>query len=110
MTKQEILTKLSELVTEPTCCSELREVADNYIKSQTKENKKILIEELREDIVPIDGFIEFLSSQDGRDFLGEERARDTLGLAKKFKAAGNKICFCPACQTANLIYNNRSLL
>ena len=42
--------------------------------------------------------------------FGNEEAANLAKKAEEFKAAGNKICFCPACQAGETVLENASVL
>ena len=111
MAKIELLAKVNELIAAPTCCAELKTVAQEYLAAvgtaKEKAAGKKLVAELEEDVETIDELIEFLSSERGAQILGNDAAASMLAQAKKVKAAGGKYCFCPACTAGKAILDMR---
>lgn len=57
-----------------------------------------LLEELKQDVTPIDDLIALLESPKGEKFFGRERAEKMLAAAKVQKSEGARYCGCEACQ------------
>ena len=51
-----------------------------------------------------------MKSAEAKDLLGAEEAAKLAKLGEDAKAAGSKICFCPACQAGQAVLDNRSVL
>ena len=70
----EVVHKTQELIKTPTCCQELKEMAEKWLKSVGSENEALMTQqymaELKEDIMPIDNLIAFASSKDGQIYFG----------------------------------------
>ena len=70
----EVVHKTQELIKTPTCCQELKEMAEQWLKSVGSENEALMTQqymaELKEDIMPIDNLIAFASSKDGQIYFG----------------------------------------
>lgn len=102
-----VVKKTKELIEAPTCSQETKEAATSWLESigtdkQEAETKKY-IEELKEDIMPIDTLIHFASSHEGKQYFGEETANHIAKHAKEIKDAGAKYCDCPACKAVEAI-------
>ena len=69
-----------------------------------------MIAELEEDVQSIDDTMEFLYSDAAKGILGAEAVASMVETAKKVKAAGGKICFCPACTAGQAILDKREVL
>lgn len=99
----ELNDKIRKMIEAPSCCAELKEAGQKFLDAlgTTSEPaaKAALIQEIEEDIVPIDGLISFLESPRGAEIFGAGLA-DFLKRAKDAKAAGEKYCICDACQNA----------
>ena len=84
-----------------TCCAELREACDSFLKAIGTEKEQamaaVLMAEIEEDIMPIEGLIGFAGSEAGAGYFGKEKAAEVLQHAEAIKAAGAKYCDCPAC-------------
>lgn len=94
---------IQKMIAAPSCCHELKATAMAYLNSMggahEYDSRAALLAEIKEDVVSIDGLIEFLESDHGREVLGDQ-AVPMLERAKKEKAAGEKYCFCDACRAA----------
>lgn len=101
MAKSEVLVKVRELIAAPSCYSELKTIAQEYLAAvgtaDEKAAGKKLIAELEEDVETIDDVMAFLNSEKAVEILGKETVAAMLEQGKKVKAAGGKYCFCPAC-------------
>jgi hypothetical protein len=111
MSTDKVAEKIKELIAAPTCCAELKTVAQEYLAAVGTANEKVagkkLVAELGEDVETIDELIEFLSSERGAQILGNDAAASMLAQAKKVKAAGGKYCFCPACTAGKALLDMR---
>ena len=109
-----IVAKVKEVIAAPSCCKELKDVAQKYMDAlDTPDEKtagKLLIAELEEDVQSLDDTMEFLNSATAVDILGAETVAAMVETAKKMKAAGGKICFCPACTAGQAILDKKETL
>jgi len=109
-----IVEKVKEVLAAPSCCPELKEAAQKYLDALDTEDEKaagkLLIAELEEDVQDIDTVLAFFSSEEGKAYFGEKTAADMAETAKKVKAAGGKICFCPACMAGQAILEKKAVL
>ena len=75
------------------CCDELKEAAQNWLDSigtdKEKEAGKKYVLELQDSIVPVDGMLAFLPTDEAN--------------AKELKAQGIVNCDCPACTSASAV-------
>lgn len=98
--KYQIIDKIREMISAPSCCQELKTKADEYLVAvgTTREDKKFreLVDEIKADILPVDAMVEFMASQK----FDEETAKEFIAHAKELKAKGEKFCDCPACSAA----------
>ncbi len=98
-----------ELMNAPTCCEELKEVCEKYIKVVDSDEEKAALSELikaiNENINTIDETIEFCKSDKALNMLGEEKCKFLLDKALLAKENGAKYCDCPACSVAEKILN-----
>lgn len=109
--KQEVLKEISEktrrLIEAPTCSRETKEAACRWLEAvgtdREAEETKLYIEELEEDIMPIEKLIAFAGSSAGSEYFGKTKAAEIAAHAKEIKAAGAKYCDCPACYIAEEI-------
>jgi hypothetical protein len=109
-----VIEKVKAVIAAPSCCAELKEVAENYLKALNtateKEAAKKLVTELEEDILPIDTVLTFASSPEGTKVFGEEKAAAFAKQAEKVKSEGGKYCFCPACTAGREILEMKEVL
>ena len=109
-----IVEKVKEVLAAPSCCPELKDAAQKYLAALDTANEKaageILIAELEEDVQSIDNTLAFFCSDAAKEIFGAETAANMAETAKKVKASGEKICFCPACRAGKAILDNREAL
>ena len=114
MDKQTIIEKVKEIVSAPTCYEGLRKLGEDWLAAVGTDAEKNLSEKLiaalKEDVASIDGTIAFFHSDEAKSIFGNEEAANLAKKAEEFKAAGNKICFCPACQAGETVLENASVL
>ena len=109
-----IVEKVKEVIAAPSCCMELKDAAQKYLDAlDTPDEKaagKLLVAELEEDVQSLDDTMEFLNSAAAVDILGAEAVASMVETGKKVKAAGGKICFCPACTAGQAILDKKEVL
>ncbi|MDO4573372.1 MAG: molecular chaperone Hsp90 [Clostridia bacterium] len=109
-----VVGKTHELIGAATCCSELRAAAQRWLDALGTETEaaetKAYMDELAEDIVTIDGLIDFAQSAEGKAYFGADTAAGIAAHAAEIKASGAKYCDCPACAAAAAILENRDRL
>ena len=92
MAKEEVILKVKELIAAPSCCAEAKAAAEAYLDAAGTEREAAaeaaLAAELKEDVTSIDNYIEFVSSDLGKQIFGEEKAAAMLTAGKAVKAAG----------------------
>ena len=85
----------------PSACPEAKAAAKAFLDAAgsdlEEKAKKALVQEAKEDMMPIDGLIGFAGSDDGKKLFGNVLASQILSHAKEIKAAGAEYCDCPAC-------------
>lgn len=106
-----VVKKTKELMNAPTCSSETKEAAKSWLDAVGTEKEaaetKNYIQELEEDIMPIDNLIGFAESEGGAKVFGDA-AKDVAAHAKEIKAAGSKYCDCPACVVVEEILDRKA--
>ena len=110
MTKQEILSKVNELINAPSVCAPVKSAAEAYVKAQDKKTAEALVKELEAEVCSVDELIGLCESDKGRQIFGAERAAGMIEAARKSKESGNKYYICPACQAGGVIWENREAL
>ena len=106
--------KTKEVLAAPSCCPELKEMAQKWLDAENTQEEtevtKEYLQELSEDVLPIDSLIGFASSEHGAEVFGEEKAKEMVAAAKKAKEAGTKYCICPACTAGGAILDLKNEL
>lgn len=97
----DVVEQTQALLQAETCCQDLKNAANSWLNaigtdSEAEETKKYL-QELEEDIMPIDQLIAFASSDNGKGYFGEELAAQIVSHSTEMKEKGDKYCDCPAC-------------
>lgn len=110
-----MIEKVKAVIAAPSCCAELRAVAEEWLLAVgtdgEKEASAKLIAELEEDVSTLDDVIPFFESETGAQFFGADVAKAKAEEAKKAKAEGATYCLCPACQAgASILAEKDSLL
>lgn len=103
-TEDYVTKEAKALVAVPFACKEAKEVCTAWLNAKGTDKEKeaslAMVKELKEDIVPVDGLIEFASSAAALKEFGGEEAKTFLAHAKKLKKEGQQYCDCPACTAA----------
>lgn len=106
--------KSQELIHADMCCQEAKDAAKAWLDAVGTEKEaeatKSYIAELEEDIIPVDGLINFFSTEDAIKRFGEETANKVAAHGRELKAAGAKYCDCPACTIAATILEKKDEL
>jgi hypothetical protein len=114
MDKQILIEKVKEIVSAPSCYEGLRKLGEDWLAAVGTDAEKRLSEKLiaalKEDVSSIDASLAFFQSDEAKSIFGAEEAANLAKKAEEFKAAGNKICFCPACQAGEAVLENASVL
>lgn len=104
----EIIQKVQEMISAPSCCAELKTAGQNYLAAMGTEKetaaKEALLAEIEEDVVPVDGLVAFAGSEAAAQVFGD-KAEAFLQHAKDLKASGAAYCDCPACAGALAVKN-----
>lgn len=104
---KDAIEQAKNLINAPTCYPPLKEIAEKWINSiDTAEEFEVACEficELKEDIRPIDNLIEFATSEDAKESLGEESAKALAEHVVDIEINGGKFCDCSACEAAGKI-------
>ena len=91
-TRKFVEEKTKEILNAGSCCTEL----------------KAYLQELSEDVQPIEALISFASSEKGAEVFGAEQAKSMVEAGKVSKANGGKYCICPACSAGGAILDKKS--
>ncbi len=99
--KKTLLEKLKTMAASPSCYPDLRKAVQSYFDALGTDKEKIaaenLIDELEDDVEPIDLLVIFAHSNRAIEMLGAERAKIFAANADALKASGAKYCNCLAC-------------
>jgi hypothetical protein len=114
MNKTELKDTVEKMIKAETCCQELKDAGNAYLKaigtSDEKSKAVSLVKECREDILPIDDLIAFADSEKAVQILGAEASEGMKKHASELKASGAKYCDCPACAAAQTVVNNADII
>lgn len=106
--------KVKELMAASSCCAEAKAACESWLAAagtdKEAEERKKLIAELEEDIIPVDGLIAFAGSEAGVQVFGKEMAANIEAHGKELKAQGAKYCDCPACSAVAAILEKKDEL
>lgn len=112
MNKQEIKQTVEALIAAPSCCAEAKAAGKAYLAAigtaDEKRKAQALLDELKEDVTPIDGFIGFTGSPAGAKVFGAERAKAMHQAAVDAKAKGSRYCICDACQAGGKLLDHQA--
>jgi hypothetical protein len=96
--------KTDELLNAPTCCKEAHDAALEWRKAlgsdKEKEQTVLYLQELSEDVCPIDDLVDFAPSKKSVDYWGKEEADRLTRHSLELKKSGALYCDCPACVAA----------
>ena len=99
-TRKFVEEKTKEILNAGSCCPELKEMAEKWLAAEETTDEKAVTEaylqELSEDVLPIDALISFASSEKGAEVFGAEQAN------------GGKYCICPACSAGGAILDKKN--
>ena len=113
-TLQFVTEKSRELIHAATCSEEAKEAAQAWLQAvgtdRQAEQSRLYVQELEEDVVPIDDLIHFAGSDAGKQYFGAEASDGIVAHARQIKAEGAVYCDCPACSVAAAILSRRDEL
>jgi len=100
-TRNFVTEKVNAVIAAPSCCSELKEVAMEWLQAAGSDHEeaatRALVHELEEDVNTIDDTLAFFESPAAAAAFGAETAKGMAAQAREHKAGGGKYCFCAAC-------------
>ena len=109
-----VVEKTKELMAAESCSQEAKDAAQAWLDAlgtpQEGEETKKYIQELEEDVLPIEACIAFSQSEAGIQLFGAELAKMMGAHAREVKAAGGKFCDCPACVAGLAILEKKAAL
>ena len=107
-TRKFVEEKTKEILNAGSCCPELKEMAQKWLAAEGKAVTEAYLQELSEDVLPIDALISFASSEKGAEVFGAEQAKSMAEAGKASKANGGKYCICPACSAGGAILDKKN--
>ncbi len=114
MDKHTLIEKAKKMAAAPSCCADLKQVAQAYFDAlgtaDEKTAAKNLIAEIEEDITPIDRLVAFAHSAHAVEIFGAEGAKKFAAHADELQASGAKYCDCGACAPALEILQSKEIL
>ncbi len=114
MNRNELINLVKGILVAPSCCGDLKAVAQRWLDAIGTENEKevsaLLLAELKDDVCTLDQTIPFFESERATAIFGEERAKQLASHAHELKASGAKWCDCPACALGAKILDDPSAL
>ena len=112
--KKEMVEVVRRMMAAPSCCAEARAAGQRWLDALGKADEaakaRSLIAELEADLVPIDGLIAFMGSEEGAALFGAEKAKEFEAHGREIKAKGAKYCDCGACSAALEVLDHREVL
>ena len=105
----QVIEKTKKLIEAPTCCADLKEAASAWLHAvgtvDEEKQTALFLQELKEDIMPIDQLIGFAGSENGKKYFGEEKALQIVEHSNAIKQQGAVYCDCPACTIVEELIN-----
>lgn len=99
--------QIKALLQVPFACPEAKKAGEAWLKAENgpheKEASIALIQELKEDIEPIENLLAFAKSPIAAKEFGEQKAKAFLAHAEELQKQGATHCDCPACHAASCI-------
>ena len=112
--KKALLEKLKAIEASPSCYPDLREMIKKYFDALGTPNEKIavenLIDEIENDVEPINVLVIFAHSNRAIEMFGAERAKKFAENADALKASGAKWCNCLACTLGLEVLEHKDIL
>lgn len=114
MDKQALIEKIKTMGASPSCCAELKQAVEDYLRDlgtpEEKFSAEKLIDEIKADVVLTDQLVIFAHSNNAINMFGAERAKKFAANADELKRRGIKYCNCLACTIGLEILKNKNLL
>ena len=92
-TRKFVEEKTKEILNAGSCCPELKEMAEKWLAAEETTDEKAVTEaylqELSEDVLPIDALISFASSEKGAEVFGAETCMLVRGAGSGSRSGGS---------------------
>lgn len=109
--KEFVVQKTGEMMAAASCSEHAKEAAKKWLASlgtdSEKEQTEVYVRNLELDIMPIDGLIEFASSEKGQEIFGKEMAVHVAEHGREIKEKGARYCDCAACAAVEAILDKK---
>jgi hypothetical protein len=103
-----------KLLRSSSACPEAKEAARRFLDAIGTDNEKAeaakFLQELEEDLEPIDDVIAFANSPSAEKYFGLEGAQKFRDHVKDMKEKGIRYCDCPACRCAEAILKEKDAI
>ena len=101
MTASEMKPIVEALLSAPSCCPELKAVAQAWLvavgTNQEDTVTAALLQEAKEDLCTIEHTLGFFESPAAEKIFGADKAKSMAAHAREIQSQGAKWCDCPAC-------------
>ena len=101
MTASEMKPIVEALLNAPSCCAELKAVAQAWLAAvgtnQEDTVTAALLQEAKEDLCTIEHTLGFFESPAAEKIFGADKAKAMAAHAREIQSQGAKWCDCPAC-------------
>lgn len=112
---REYVASQAEALLKTHACKEAKQACESWLKKQGSQDEKEasigLLKELKEDIVPIDGLLEFAHSDRAEAIFGHDGHTKFIAHCEDLKKSGALYCDCLACKAAlNIVSKEKDIL
>ncbi len=109
MKKEELVETVRKTITANSCCKELKEAGEVWLKADDSAREdlgKALLKELREDVCLIDDLISMTTTDKAVEIFGKEGCEKMHTAAISAKEKGVRYCLCDACTNGGKILDD----
>ena len=109
-----VIAKTKEMMAAESCSQEAKAAGQAWLDAvgtaQEAEETRKYLEELEQDVMPIEACIAFTQSEAGIQLFGAEQAKVMAAHAQAVKDSGAVFCDCPACTAGLAILEKKAAL
>jgi hypothetical protein len=109
-----VVSETRKLLKTSSACPGAKEAARRFLDAVGTANEKAeatkYLQELKEDLEPIDNVLAFAKSPSAEKYFGFEGAKKFLDHVNAMKENGVKYCDCPACLIAEAILKEKDAI
>lgn len=113
-TRTFVVKETRQLLKASSACPEAVAAAKRFLKAVGTENEKAeaskYLQELEEDLEPIDSLLAFAKSLSAEQCFGLEGSKKFLDHVNAIKESGVRYCDCPACAAAEAILKEKDAI